>query len=309
MDVASIISSYEQSRERDIERKLARAEMQVRTWATYHRGSSSSHRNLRCRACSFTEKCLQRPSPCRNDLGKHQMAQVKRFHSGAKSSSAFGATYRRVCICESVSCRVVGKAIFPTDDTSQIELTDVESDDEEDAFWTSTCNVPITSDWQGEALPGDAMPVIVAPTDGDLGDEGDMPLVYDDSVVYSATRQRPLDVSFSPGFEPDLSLCVRGCRPPRRDTALLEEMEEIICSDGVYDDYLALSQWPETEAVPDPDDEFPPFVVLSAEEATARVQAAIREAAAQAHAAIGSDDEGSGQDEDSRSAENRGPDT
>lgn len=208
----------------------------------------------------------------------------------------------------------MGKAIFPADESAQLEQTEVSSDDEEDAIWTATCNVPIVSHWRGEALPGDALPAVVLPADvddADGGEEGDMPLVYDDSVIFSATSQGPVDASFSPGFEPDLTLSVRGCPPPLRDFALAEEMEEILCENGVYDDYLALSRWPETEAVSDPDDEFPPFVILSAEEAAARVQASIKEAANHAHAvaALGSYDEGSGDDEDSRCAEDRRSDT
>ena len=88
---------------------------------------------------------------------------------------------------------------------------------------------------------------------------------------------------------PDSTLRVDGRRPPTRETLLPEEEEEIICADGVYDDYLALSRWPETDVPDDPDDEFPPFVVVSTDEAQRRIRAALLEAAAH-HDVVDDDD-------------------
>lgn len=158
-----------------------------------------------------------------------------------------------------VCLRVVGKAIFPEDKAEETLPLEDASDDDDD-FWNATCRFPIPSEG------------------AEAADEDDefAPVILDDNAVYG--RETEPEAHFPEGFEPDLSLCVVGLRPPLRSEPLVEEEEEIVCAEGVYEDYVAVSRWPETEVSADPDDEFPPFEVTSPTEAALRLEAAVREA-------------------------------
>lgn len=163
--------------------------------------------------------------------------------------------------------RVVGTSIFPE---PKKERSAVQSSVRDGGFWSATCDV---------AIPEDA-----------YGDEW-VSVIDDDEVYGTASVEEQGDPLPEEGFEPDLSLTIQGAPPPTRNELLNEEREEILCQDGVYDDFVALSRYPETLADKFPrgedEDLFPPFVAVSAEEATEEIrfnhQAALlfeREAAA-----------------------------
>ena len=123
-----------------------------------------------------------------------------------------------------------------------------EGDFERVQFWNDTCNVnPFDNDDDEELPSGNAWHDIQFRNDA-----------VDESKIFGQ-KKAPLIVEKY--ADPDLTLCVVGTKPPRRDYQLFGEDDgDILAIHGECPDYIVKSDWNETPP-PDPDDEFPPPVI------------------------------------------------